>query len=115
MCKHRFPLSVERKFIYRAFLKESGEILEAEDFKTLYRVTRCHLRIDSRYLETEYCSSEATFEYGYSVSYEISKGRFHCEWNSLDSIGYLRVSTLSEMFYRFSDGKMLCNHVKKED
>lgn len=99
--KPRFPISVTREFKYRAFIRSTGEILECDSFKTLYRVTRTHLRTEVLYKETEYKADHAHLEFGYSTSYEIEKGHFYGEWNAINKIGVMWVSSLSEEFIRY--------------
>ena len=101
--KPRFPISVIREFKYRAKIVSTGEILESNSFKTLYRVTRSHLRTEVLYNETEYKYCDAILEFGYSTDYEIKKGYFYSEWTQIKDYGCLQVSTLSECFYSTED------------
>lgn len=103
MSKPRFPLSVERHFCYRAKLNDSGEILETQDFKTLYQRTLSTLRTDVLYKETEYKYADAVLEFGYYTEYEIKRGYWYAEWTLIKDYGCLQVSTLSECFYSTDD------------
>ena len=103
MSKPRFPLSVERHFCYRAKINNSGEILETQDFKTLYRRTLSELRTDVLYLETEYKYADAVLEFGYYTNYEIRRGYWYSEWTLIKDYGCLQISTLSECFYSTGD------------
>lgn len=107
MCKPRFPLSVERCFVYRAFIQESGEILESDDFKQLYMRTLSRLRTGVLYKVSGYRMEEARFEFGYSVYYEIRKGYGYSEWHTIREVGCLQVTTLSEWYYCLDTGKNL--------
>ena len=101
--KPRFPISVTREFKYRANIVSTGEILECDSFKTLYRVTRSHLRTEVLYNETKYKYCDAVLQFGYETSYEIEKGHFYSEWTLIDDYGCLHISTLSEGFYSTAD------------
>ena len=101
--KPRFPVSVTREFVYRSRIDSTGEILECDSFKTLYRVTRSHLRTEVLYRETEYKYCDAVLEFGYSTLYEITKGHYYSEWTKIHDYGCLQVSTLSESFYSTRD------------
>lgn len=103
MCKPRFPLSVTRQFYFRSRIESTGEMIDCNDFKTLYRVTRSHLRTEVLYKEKEYKRSSAVLEFGYETCYEIEPCYFYTEWTQLDDFGCMFVSTLSESFYRTSD------------
>ena len=107
MCKPRFPLSVERNFTYRAFIQESGEMLDCDDFKQLYRATLSHLRTDVLYKVSGYRMEEARFEFGYYVYYEIRKGYGYSEWHAIREVGCLQVTSLSEWYYCLDTGKNL--------
>ena len=102
MSKPRYPLSVERHFCYRAKLN-NGDMLETQDFKTLYRRALSVLRTEVLYNETEYKYAYAVLEFGYCTEYEIKKGYWYSEWTSIKDFGCLQVSTLSECFYSTND------------
>lgn len=104
MSKPRFPLSVTRTFVYRAFIRETGELLESADFKTLFMRTRSHLRTESLYKEEDFKSTSATIEFGYSTYYEERPGYGYEEWTMIKYYGFMYVSTLSESYYRTEDG-----------
>ena len=106
--KPRFPISVTRVFKYRARIYSTGDILECDSFKTLYKVTRSHLRTEVLYNETEYKYSDAVLEFGYSTDYEISRGHWYSEWTQIKDYGCLQVSTISESFYSTEDES---NHI----
>ena len=89
--------------MYRARIASTGEILECDSFKTLFYVTRSHLRTEVLYNETEYKYAEAVLEWGYSTYYEIKKGYYYSEWTQLKDYGCLQVSTLFECFYSTVD------------
>ena len=108
MSKPRFPLSVTRVCTYRARIESTGEILETDSFKTLYRVTRSHLRREVLYRETSYKYCDAVLEYGYSTNYEIRKGYWYTEWAQIKDFGCLQVSTLSEWWYSTEDESNHC-------
>ena len=104
--KPRFPLSVTRNFIYRAKIRDTGELLECDDFKTLYRVTRSHLRGEIGCVDTEdYSFAGAILSFGYQTMYEVKPGYFYSEWEEITTIGWFFISSFSELFRRFSDGK----------
>lgn len=108
MCKPRFPLSVERHFCYRVKLNDSGETLETEDFKTLYCVTRSHLRNEVLYNETEYKYADAVLEFGYYTDYKIREGYWYTEWTQIKDYGCLQISTFSEWWYSTDDESNHC-------
>lgn len=110
MCKPRFPLSVERHFCFRARKETTEEILETDNFKSLYHFARSHLRREVLYKETEYKYSEAVLEFGYYTSWEIRKGYWYTEWTLIKDYGCLQVSTFSECFYSTEDE---ANHIIK--
>ena len=107
--KPRFPLSVTRTFCYRAFLKDSGEMLECNDFKSLYRITKSHLRDEVGSACSDYHYSTAVLSFGYATLYEIKPGYYYEEWAELHRFGCFYVSTLTESFMRFRDGKDVVN------
>lgn len=104
--KPRFPLSVTRQFFYRAKIRETGELLDCDDFKTLFRVTRSHLRGEIGCVDCEeYSHCGAVLSFGYQTLYEVKPGYFYSEWDEIETIGCFFISSLSESFMRFSDGK----------
>lgn len=110
MCKPRFPLSVERHFCFRASIESTEEILETDNFKSLYHSVRSHLRTEVLYKETEYKYSKAVFEFGYYTRWEIREGFWYTEWTQIKDYGCLQVSTFSECFYSTEDES---NHIIK--
>ena len=108
--KPRFPLSVTRNFFYRAKIKETGEFLECDDFKTLYRVTRSHLRGEIGCVDCEeYSQTGAVLSFGYQTLYEVKPGYFYSEWEEIETFGCFFISSLTESFRRFSDWKDIVN------
>ena len=107
--KPRFPLSVTRTFFYRAVLKDTGEMLDSENFKSLYRATKSHLRTDVGAKDSDYNYSTAVLSFGYSTLYEIRPGYYYEEWEELQKLGCFYVSTLTESYMRFKDGKDVVN------
>ena len=107
--KPRFPLSVTRTFCYRAVLKDSGEMLDSENFKSLYRAAKSHLRVEVGSKDSDYNYSTAVLSYGYRTLYEIRPGYYYEEWENLQTLGCFYVSTLTESFMRLRDGKDVVN------
>ena len=105
MSRPSFPLSVRREFVYRARIESTGEILQCESLKELFRVVRAHLRTDVLYLEKDFKCASAVLEFGLETLYEEKPNYFYCEWQQFASYGYMYVSTLSESFYRFEDAR----------
>lgn len=105
MNKPRFPLSVRREFLYRAVIDDTGEIIEAGTFKTLFRVVRSRLRDAVYPIDGTFACVGASFEFGFHTSYEISRGYSYGEWRHLIGFGYMYVSTLSEVYIRYEDDK----------
>ena len=103
MDKPRFSKSIERHFCYRAYIDDSGEILETQDFKTLWRVTRSHLKTNVRYMEDSYKSSTAKLVFGYETAYEIRTGYWYVEWTPINEYGRYMAYTDCEWYYRFAD------------
>lgn len=113
MSKPRFPLSVHREFVYRAFL-DTGEILESSSFKSVFMHTRTNLRCEvdsvSSYINdrANYRSCFARFEFGYYTSYEIEKGFCYGEWTCIRELGDMFISSvIEEVFYRVNES--ICN------
>lgn len=105
MSKPRFPLSVSRTFMYRAYLPVSGEIIECDTLKELYYAIRKNLRAETRHnLKIgEYRYAEAQMSFGYLVEYEDKPGYYYCEWHSVHNFGALQISSVSEWFYSTAD------------
>lgn len=103
MDKPRFSKSIERHFCYRAYIDDSGEILESPEFKTLWKVTRSHLKTDVRYMETSYKSTTAKLVFGYETAYEIRTGYWFVEWTPITEYGIMMVYTDCEWYLRYSD------------
>ncbi len=102
MPKPEFSLSVTRYFTYRAKLS-TGDTLETDSFKSLFRFTLRHLRDEVFSVNRdEYSHAEAVLEFGYCTMYEVRKGYFYSEFVTLTEFGELDVSTFSESFYRCS-------------
>lgn len=95
--KPRFPLSVERYFVYRAY-QEYGDILESESFKSVFNRARCGLRCELSDSHDENSRMVSRFEFGYVTSYKIDETHFYEEWESLKRIGELYVTPVSEWF-----------------
>lgn len=86
--KPLFPLSVERSFHYRAVIKDTGEILESDNFKSLYHATKSHLRIEVGAVGSDhYNYSTAVLSFGYSTVYESKPGYYYGEWEELQTLG----------------------------
>ena len=108
MSKPMFPLSVERHFTFRAKIRSTGEVLESESFKTLYNVTLCHLRCEvGETKDTKYSQCDANIEFGYATSYKIKEGYYYEEWNTVNDIAFVSVTSLSVAVLRYSDRKTL--------
>lgn len=108
--KPRFPLSVTRTFYYRAVIKDLGEMIDCADFKSLYQCTKSHLRGEVGSIAgSEYNYSKAVLSFGYQTLYEIRPGYYYEEWEELQRFGCFYVSTLTESFMRFRDGKDVVN------
>ena len=116
MSKSRFPVLVKRYFTYSAFIRETGEILQCDTFKSLYNIALSHLKteISSENLEDKYydCCT-CSFEFGYCSEYWEDDKHCYYEWESLTRIGYMYVSTISIAFLRFADFKEMI--VKRGD
>ena len=110
MCKPRFPLSVDREFKYRSCITSTGECLETDSFKKLYRFTRHHLRGECLYglKSGEYRYLDATIQFGYETIYEVSKGHYYSEWTTIKDYGCLQISSVSEWWYSCEDEN---NHI----
>lgn len=94
-----FSLRIDREFCYRAYLPKSGEVLECDNFKTLYRCARKHLRIEcGRTDDHHFANGTADFSFGYRVDQYDRPGHCYSEWTSLVDLGNLYVSTLSESY-----------------
>ena len=112
MDKPMFPLSVTREFTFRAFL-DTGESLDSASFKCVYQRTLEHLRCEigevkgDRVTPDNYSSQWAFIEYGYETLYEIRKGYYYSEWNSLKRYCSLMVSNCSIGVHRWDDDKQI--------
>lgn len=111
MLDSRFPISVSRNFCYRSTIEDLGEILDTDDFKTLYRVTRTHLKdaVSSAIEYDEYKTYCAKMEFGFEILYEVKSGYFYTEWVSLKTIGIMYVGKYYEAMYR-TDGTDCVNY-----
>ena len=108
MSKPRFPLSVVREFKYRSVIKATGETIECDDFKTLYKAVLLTLRCEIGDIRTArdcgvYRLYDAQFEFGYMTTYEIKKGYFYTEWNCINDLGVMFVSMYHQSFVRSDD------------
>ena len=103
MCKPRFPKSVSYIFTYRAIMPW-GDILESDNFKSLYRGVLRHLRVECLYNETEYKHACAEIEFGYYTHYDVYSGYPVEEWTNIRTCGLVGESTYTEWFVR-PDGK----------
>ena len=94
----RFSISVVREFKYRAKLSD-GDIIEADDFKTLFRHARTALRIEcGRTDDGHYATATATFSFGWSECHYTKPGYGYGQWHLVNDLGLLYVSTLSEAY-----------------
>ena len=109
MSKPRFPVRVERTFVYRASIKETGEVLECESFKDLYNYSLSHLRgmvgQVRNNINLMYDNYSCVLEFGYSTEYWTDNNHAYAEWESLTRFGFLSVSSCSVCFLRFGDFK----------
>ena len=95
-----FSLRIDREFCYRAYISKTGEVLECDNFKSLYRCARKSLRIEcGRTDDIHFDYGTADFSFGYRVDRYDRPGHCYSEWTSLIDLGYLYVSTLSEAYY----------------
>ena len=94
------------EFKYRSFIEETGEILECDNMRDLYRYTRRHLRIEVGDIREPGISAciRACMEFGCLVTYEIGKGQLQSRWHKLYSCGMMYCSKLSEVLFN-SEGK----------
>ena len=108
--KPRFPLSVTRHFYYRATKPGTGELLDCDDFKTLYQVTRSFLRSEIGCPDCEeYSETGAVLSFGYQTLYEVKPGYYYSEWKEIETFGYFYITSLTESFRRTSDLKEVVN------
>lgn len=95
-----FSLRIDREFCYRAYLRKTGEVLECDNFKTLYHCAWKSLRIEcGRTDDYHFANDTAHFSFGYRVDTYDRIGHCFSEWTSLIDLGHLYVSTLSEAYY----------------
>lgn len=100
----RFPVSVERKFYFRARIS-NGEILETDSFKSLYRFALINLRGETPRNSTEHSFNFAWFEFGFDTWYTDHDGKFYSEFTTLRRYGMMWVSNYSQGFRRCEDDK----------
>lgn len=94
----RFSTSVVREFKYRAKLSY-GDIIEADDFKTLFRCARTALRIEcGRTDDDHYSCATATLSFGWSECHYTRPGYGYGQWHLVNDLGLLYVTTLSEAY-----------------
>lgn len=95
-----FSLRIEREFCYRAYIHKTGEVLECDNFKTLYRFARFSLRVECGRTDDHHFANEtAHFSFGYRVDQYDRLGHCYSEWTPIVDLGNLYVSTLSEAYY----------------
>ena len=108
----RFPLSVERYFIYRSRIDDTGEILECEEFKNLYYRTRAILRDAVVDGVNTYYPVMAHLEYGYYVRYEMKPGYFYAEWHPVADHGYMFCSKFYETYTRNDNTELVIERAR---
>lgn len=108
MDKPRFPVSVTREFSYRADLSETGEILEADDFKSLYHHVLYDLRnqigsVANRQHDWSFPHVSAVIEFGYRTDYYTDPGHCYSEWTSLKTCCYIYVSLYTVSIHNWNN------------
>ena len=104
MSKPMFSLSVNRYFVFRSSCPDTGEILECETFRDVYKHTRTHLRCEVGDVDDYFRQVSAHIDFGYVTTYEIRRGYYYEEFTPIVSYGTMIISQYSES-YTSDDGK----------
>lgn len=108
----RFPLSVERYFIFRSRIDDTGEYLYCEEFKELYYRTRTLLRAAVDDGVNTYYPVMAHLEYGYCVRYEMAPNYFYEEWHPVVDHGYMFCSKFYETYTRNDNTELVIERAR---
>ena len=111
-----FSLRIDREFCYRAYIPQTGEVLECDNFKSLYRCARSGLRIEcGRTDDHHFANGTADFSFGYRVDRYDRPGHCYSEWTPLVDLGNLYVSTLSEAYAPGDNHCMSMDHSRRKE
>lgn len=110
MSNYKFSLSVNRYFAYRAYNVETGDVLECDDFKTLFRIAMSHARSNVYYGVDDNCLLRLV--YGYDTVYEEKPGHYRGNWETITYYGFVYVSRYTEGYHRLDDNVNFVIRVK---